>query len=77
MHILSFFGEYWTGEEWTEDKKEAKYYSDETLPEIFEYKFEHLPNSEPVLLRLKRILDYYEYIDEDDLLSEDLIIVTD
>ena len=73
--ILNYFGEYWTGEEWATDKKDAKIYTDETLPETLVYKRnEYNENSEFVCMSLSRTC--YEYVDWDDLFSQEFVIIT-
>jgi len=73
---FELFGEYWTGEEWATDKKDAKIYTDETLPETLVYKRnEYNENSEFVCMRLSRTC--YEYVDWDDLFSLEYVIITE
>ena len=73
--ILDFFGEYWTGEEWAKDKKDAKIYTDETLPKTLVYRRnKYNANSELVVMSLSR--NFYEYVDWDDLFSQEFVIIT-
>ncbi len=76
VYYFELFWRILGGEGWATDKKDAKIYTDETLPETLVYKRnKYDENSEFVCMRLSRTC--YEYVDWDDLFSLEYVIITE